>query len=173
MITSEQIKLIMPYATKDRIALFLNPLNNTMREFEINTRLRVCAFLAQVAHESGSLNYVKELASGTAYEGRKDLGNIQKGDGVKFKGRGLIQVTGRTNYEAVSKAFGMDCISKPELLQEPEYATRTAGWFWKTHNLNELADLGDLTTITRRINGGLNGWTERHEFYLRALTAIK
>lgn len=173
MITAEQIKLIMPNASKDRINLFLEPLNNTMREFEINTRFRVCAFLAQLAHESGSLNYVKELASGTAYEGRKDLGNIQKGDGVKFKGRGLIQVTGRANYEAVSKAFAMDFITKPELLQEPQYAARTAGWFWKTHGLNELSDQMDIRKITRIINGGLNGIDERLIFWNRALTVIK
>lgn len=173
MITSEQLKAIMPFAQQQRIDLFLEPLIETMREFEINTRFRVCAFVAQVAHESGSLNYVKELAPGTEYEGRKDLGNTQAGDGVKFKGRGLIQNTGRVNYEALSKAFGMDFISKPELLQEPEYAAKAAGWFWKTHGLNELADLPDFKTITKRINGGLTHFDERLEFYNKALTVIK
>jgi putative chitinase len=131
----------------------------------------MAAFLGQVLHESGCFRYVHELASGEAYEGRADLGNTQKGDGPRFKGRGLIQVTGRSNYEKVSKALygGQQLLETPDLLATPENAVRSAYWFWDTHNLNELADAGDYEKITRRINAGMNGWAERKMFYDRAL----
>ena len=151
---------IMPYA-KARIDTFLEPLNAAMQEFEINTPARRAAFLAQIGHESGQLRYVRELASGQAYEGRKDLGNTQPGDGVRFKGRGLIQITGRANYIECGKALALDLLTKPELLEEPESACRSAAWFWKTRGLNELADTGDQVKITRRINGGTNGLSDR------------
>lgn len=151
---------IMPYA-KARIDIFLEPLNAAMKEFEINTPARRAAFLAQIGHESGQLRYVRELASGQAYEGRKDLGNTQPGDGVRFKGRGLIQITGRSNYIDCGKALALDLLAKPELLEEPESACRSAAWFWKTRGLNELADAGDQVKITRRINGGTNGLADR------------
>ena len=173
MITADQLKAIMPYANHSRIDLFLLPLNDAMRDFEINTRLRVAGFLSQIAHESGSLVYVKELADGKAYEGRLELGNDKPGDGVKFKGRGLIQLTGKANYTALSKEFSMDFISKPELLELPEWAAKSAGWFWKTHGLNEIADTGDIKKITKRINGGLTHIEQRIEFYNRALAVIK
>jgi putative chitinase len=173
MITAEQLKSILPFCKQQRIEIFIDPLNETMREFDINSKMRVCAFIAQIAHESGSLNYVKELADGKAYEGRIDLGNYKEGDGIKFKGRGLIQLTGRRNYEACSKALGLDLISKPELLEDPKYASLSAGWFWKLKGLNELADSGDLKKITLRINGGMNGWSERMAFYKKALEIIK
>lgn len=161
------LKLIMPNARK-KIPLFLPLLNHCFEEFDISTPLRQAAFLAQIAHESGQLNYLEELASGAAYEGRKDLGNIQKGDGVRFKGRGLIQVTGRANYEACSKALGEDFIDDPELLALPLNAVRSAGWFWKTHGLNELADIPDFLKITKRINGGVNGYPQRLSYYVLA-----
>ncbi len=173
MITADQLHFIMPHASKSKIDLFVNAVNEAMRDFEINTRVRVCAFLSQIAHESCSLLYVQELASGKAYEGRVNLGNTQKGDGVKFKGRGLIQITGRTNYQDCSKALGLNLIDKPELLELPEWAVKSAAWFWKTHGLNEIADKGDIKAITKRVNGGYNGLQERTEFYLRALQIIK
>lgn len=151
---------IMPYAAK-RVDAFLNPLNEAMEEFDINTPARQAAFIAQVGHESGQLRYVRELADGIGYEGRKDLGNIEPGDGPRFKGRGLIQITGRANYIACGKALALDLLTKPELLEEPVSACRSAAWFWKTHGLNELADGGDQVKITRRINGGINGLADR------------
>jgi putative chitinase len=167
MITEEQLKKCIPYALSGNIKKFLIPLNNTMMKFQINTPKRIAAFLAQLAHESGSLTYVKEIASGEAYEGRKDLGNVHKGDGIKFKGRGLIQCTGRANYEAISKELHIDCINKPELLEDAENAALTAGWFWNKKNLNSLADNDNFVTITRKINGGTNGLDDRKQHWER------
>lgn len=158
--TLDQLIKIMPYA-RSRAAAFLAPLNAAMAEFCITTPARQASFLAQVGHESGQLQYVRELASGAAYEGRKDLGNTVVGDGIRFKGRGLIQVTGRANYKACGAALGLDLIAHPELLEQPVNACRSAGWFWKTHGLNELADAGDQVRVTRRVNGGTNGLADR------------
>ncbi len=166
----DQLIKIMPYSTK-RAATFIEPLNATMQEFEINTPTRQAAFIAQLAHESGQLVYVKELASGSAYEGRKDLGNTSPGDGVKYKGRGLIQITGKVNYIAIMMALGIDCVEHPELLEEPVNACRVSGWFWSTHSLNALADINtadSFVTITRRINGGINGLADRQGFWQTA-----
>ncbi|WP_300750112.1 glycoside hydrolase family 19 protein [Janthinobacterium sp.] len=159
-LTLAQLVAILPYS-RSRAATFLAPLNATMREFGINTPARQASFLSQVGHESGSLVYVRELASGAAYEGRRDLGNMQPGDGVRFKGRGLIQVTGRANYVACGKALGLDLLAKPELLEQTVNACRSAGWFWQSKGLNALADAGDQVAVTRRVNGGTNGLAER------------
>jgi putative chitinase len=162
----------LAYAQPSRIALFLKPLNDTLEKFEINNKQRVAAFLAQIAHESGCLKYVREIASGAAYEGRLDLGNTQEGDGVRFRGRGLIQITGRANYHDVGKALNYDFITHPEHLELPGAATMSAGWFWKKKGLNELADGGQFTLITRRINGGLNGWEDRVKHWNRCKEAL-
>lgn len=166
MITLAQLQKIMPFAGPRAAAFFL-PLCAAMTEYGIDTPAREAAFLAQVAHESGSLRYVREIASGRAYEGRKDLGNTQPGDGPRFKGRGLIQITGRGNYGACSWAlFGDDrLIQQPALLEVALPACRSAGWFWRSRGLNELAAAGEFMRITRRINGGLNGQTERLAIY--------
>lgn len=133
-----------------------------MREFDIDQNpARETHFLAQVAHESGAFHYTRELASGEAYEGRKDLGNTDIGDGVRYKGRGLIQITGRANYQACGDALGVDLISEPEQLEQPLLACRSAGWFWHSRNLNQLADRGDIKAITKKINGGFNGLPDR------------
>jgi putative chitinase len=171
-VNRDDLLAIMPYA-KARIDAFLEPLNMAMEEFDINSRMRKAAFLAQVGHESGQLRYVKELASGSAYEGREDLGNTQPGDGVRFKGRGLIQITGRNNYIACGKALALDLLTHPDLLEEPESACRSAGWFWKSRSLNELADAGDFIRITKRINGGTNGLEDRQALYAKALEVLK
>jgi putative chitinase len=160
MITLAQLQVVMPYAHATA-AKFIDPLNAAMDEFDINTPERTAAFIAQLAHESGQFRYVEELASGQAYELRSDLGNTQPGDGVRYKGRGLIQITGRSNYVACMLALDIDCVIHPELLCVPDNACRSAAWFWKSHGLNELADAGDFEKITRRINGGLNGEADR------------
>ena len=169
MIHLDQLHKICPYTPKHIIAPFVDPLNAAMKEFEIDqTGPREAMFIAQLCHESGGFRYVEELASGKAYEGRKDLGNTEPGDGVRFKGRGLIQITGRENYRACGDALGVDLLSDPALLESPDLACRSAAWFWAKHGLNELADKGDFQHITRRINGGLNGWKDRVAFYDKA-----
>lgn len=170
-ITKEQLSKIYPFA-KARVDIFLEPLNKTMDRYQINTRLRIAAFLAQVGHESGQLKYVKELASGSAYEGRADLGNVNLGDGIRYKGRGLIQITGRANYAQIEKELVIDCVNKPELLESPDNATLTAGWFWNSRMLNDLADKQDFIKITKKINGGVNGLQDRQEIYDRALKVL-
>lgn len=162
----------MPFAKIENIKKFLTPLNLTMDKYEINTPKRQAAFLAQLAHESGSLKYVEEIATGHAYEGRKDLGNIQPGDGVRFKGRGLIQITGRSNYEYLSKALNYDFIADPESLEKPGAAAMSAGWFWTLKKLNDLADKDDFKKITKLINGGYNGLKDRAEHWYRCQKAL-
>lgn len=157
----------MPYTKKADV--FAGPLTAAMEEFGIAaTPLRQAAFLAQIAHESGSLRYVLEIASGAAYEGRADLGNNEPGDGPYFRGRGLIQITGRSNYRQCGEALGLPLLDEPELLEEPANAARSAAWFWHSRGLNELADAQDFERITRKINGGLNGYADRCEHYKRA-----
>lgn len=169
MISREELKKIMPYASAANIEKYFDPLVDAMREFQIDTPPRIAAFLAQVAHESGSLAYAKELASGEAYEGRADLGNTEAGDGRRYRGRGLLQVTGRANYKACGEALGVDLIANPELLEQPVPACRSAGWFWTDFKkLNDYADRGDFLVITKRINGGTNGWKDRVAYYDRA-----
>lgn len=170
MITLEQLKKIIPYAGQ-RAGVFYGPLCDAMQEFSIDTPKRQAAFLAQLAHESGSFRYTKELASGAAYEGRKDLGNTEPGDGVRYKGRGLIQITGRANYAACSKVLYGDkkwLIDHPEELEKVGPACRSAAWFWWSRGLNTIADAGDMRKITRVINGGFNGLEDRLAFYSKA-----
>lgn len=169
MINAKQLALIYKEAPLARIERFVPHLNSTFDEFEINTPQRLRMFLAQIGHESGQLRYVRELASGEAYEGRKDLGNTSPGDGVRYKGRGLIQITGKSNYALVALALGLPLLEKPELLEEDSPACRSAGWYWYKKNLNALADQGLFQLITKRINGGLNGYADRFKLYQRAL----
>lgn len=174
MITFDELKEIIPHAGA-RMSIFQLPLVEAMEEFGIVTPKRQAAFLAQIAHESGSLRYVRELASGAAYEGRADLGNTEPGDGVRFKGRGLIQITGRANYCSCSLALYGDTemlLEQPEILEGVPAACRSAAWWWQAHGLNEIADAGEFARITRRINGGLNGQTERLAFYRTALEVL-
>lgn len=174
-ITLEQLVAISPY-TKSRASVFLPYLNAAMKEFDINTPLRQAAFLAQIIHESCSFRYTEEIASGKAYNGRLDLGNMQQGDGERFKGRALIQVTGRTNYVKVMMALGIDCLLHPELLSLPENACRASAWWWSDHKLNGLADLGTQDAyrkITKIINGGTIGWEDRLAFYNKAREVLE
>ncbi|WP_303638800.1 glycoside hydrolase family 19 protein [Stenotrophomonas tuberculopleuritidis] len=132
-------------------------------QFGIVTALQKAHFLAQVAHESDGFRTATEYASGRAYEGRADLGNVQPGDGMRFKGRGLIQLTGRENYATFSNAMGQGdlFVRSPELVAQLPWAVSAAGWFWKRKGLNALADRDDVVAVTRRINGGTNGLEDR------------
>jgi putative chitinase len=158
------LQILMPLSSQDKADTFAGPLIAAMNANQINTPLRQAHFLAQLGHESGSLLYTAELATGAAYEGRVDLGNTQPGDGPRFKGRGLIQITGRANYTNYGSDRGQDYITglNPNLLAtDPNIAADCSGWFWATRHLNELADNDDLLTITKRINGGTNGLDDR------------
>jgi putative chitinase len=172
MISTTQLAAAMPFAGADRIALFFQPLNDAMSESGITTAQRQAAFIAQVVHESGSLVYVRELADGVAYELRADLGNTQPGDGVRFKGRGLLQITGRANYAACGTALDLDLLAHPELLETPAGASRSAGWFWKTRGLNRYADSDSFGSLTKAINGGYTGIDDRIQHWLRARNAV-
>lgn len=154
-------QLIQITGKKSLSEQFIGPINDVLEKYQINTKLRVCHFLAQILHESGNLFYTEEIASGKAYENRADLGNTEPGDGIRFKGRGLIQITGRANYNKLSETFGIDFVQNPELLETPEWSVKSAGWFWNWKKLNLLADKDDITAITKRVNGGLNGIDNR------------
>lgn len=186
-ITYQQLHAIMPWCPEARATLFLPYINSAMQEFGISTPERQAAFLAQIAHESGSLKYVRELATGDDYDGRANLGNTRpeaieialRNDstpGRFYKGRGLIQITGFDNYGACSKALFSDrgvLTRAPHLLERDDLACRSAAWYWESHSLNDLADAGDFERITRVINGGLNGQADRVAYHKRALAALK
>ena len=127
----------------------------------LENTLRLIHFLAQLAHESGNFHYMEEIASGAAYEGRKDLGNVMTGDGKRFKGRGPIQLTGRANYRRYGQQLGIDFENNPEIVAIPSVGLLVACKFWSDNGLNALADQDDVLTITRRINGGTNGLADR------------
>ncbi|MFQ6350943.1 glycoside hydrolase family 19 protein [Pseudomonas sp. R11F] len=171
--TQQQLLQILPNAGR-KAGVFVPVLNLAMDAYGIDTPQRMAAFIAQVGHESGQLRWLKELWGPTAqqarYEGRIDLGNTVAGDGFKFRGRGLIQVTGRANYALCAKALGLDLIHQPQLLELPQYASMSAAWFWSVHGLNALADIGDVQNIGSIINTGgkgkvPNGATDRLALY--------
>lgn len=151
----------------------LKDLNDCLERFEINTPKRICHFLAQVAHETGGLRWLTELASGKAYEGRKDLGNTQSGDGVKFKGAGALQLTGRANYQAFANRIQDQNVMLGHVYLAQTYPFTSAGWFWETRKLNKLCDQGaSVSEITRIINGGLNGLNDRVSYYNKAKLSL-
>ena len=174
-ITEQQLLQILPNAGR-QAGVFVPVLNTAMNRYGIVGTLRTAAFIAQVGHESGQLRYVREIWGPTAqqagYEGRVDLGNTVKGDGSKYRGRGLIQITGRANYAACGEALGLDLLSKPDLLELSQHAAMSAAWFWSMKGLNTLADQGQFVKITRRINGGLTGQTDRQALYDKALEVL-
>lgn len=175
MFTLNQLHQIMPSAG-ERAGKYYAPLHHSMRYYQIHTVYRAAAFLATIAHESGQLRYTREIWGPTAaqlrYEGRTDLGNTQPGDGRKYMGRGFIQITGRFNYERISSALGIDFVTYPELLEQPEYCSLSACWWWSRNGCNALADAPDFAAVTRRVNGGMNGWADRLQFYDRAMRVL-
>ena len=174
-ITVQQLLLILPNAGQVA-GVFVPVLNTAMNRYQIVGLKRVAAFIAQIGHESGQLKYVKEIwgptVAQTRYEGRADLGNTHAGDGSKYRGRGLIQITGRANYKTCGEALVLDLINQPQLLEKPQHACMSAAWFWAIKGLSTLADEGKFETITRRINGGLNGLADRQMLYARALKVL-
>jgi len=163
-LTREKFRIIMHPASEARIDRFFPHVAAALTANSINTALRQAHFLGQIGHESGNLRYTEEIASGAAYEGRADLGNTQTGDGVRFKGRGLIQITGRGNYTAYGTSRGANYTNEPNnqlLATDAAIAVDCSGWFWSTNGLNALADSDDIRAVTRRINGGYNGLDDR------------
>ncbi|GFM48948.1 glycoside hydrolase family 19 protein [Pseudomonas cichorii] len=178
-ITQQQLLQILPSAGS-RAGVFVPALNAAMGKYQVITPLRIAAFIAQIGHESGQLRYVRELGN-DAYLSKYDTGRLAAnlgntpeadGDGQLYRGRGLIQITGRANYAACGEALGLDLINHPELLEQPEHAAMSAAWFWDRARLNGLADKEDFLLITKRINGGTNGLEERQAFYKRALKVL-
>ncbi len=162
---------IMPECTAERAERYFPGLTETMRQYAIDTPHRATHFLAQIGHESGGFRYAEELASGEAYEGRADLGNTEPGDGRRFKGRGLIQLTGRANYRAYGRAIGRDLTvggNWEQVAADPALCVGVAGWYWANRKINALADRDDLEAVTRAINGGLNGLDDRQAKLERA-----
>lgn len=153
-----------------------DPISAAMALWAIDSPVRQAMFIAQVGHESGRLVYVRELwgptPSQSGYEGRADLGNTQPGDGQRFMGRGLIQITGRANYALAGAALNLPLLTQPELLEQTGNAALSAAWFWNVHGLNQLADAGAFETITHRINGGLNGLADRQALLATATRAL-
>lgn len=164
MISESLLRQMMP-AAGARLDPHLPFIGPAMERGGIVTPVRIAAFIAQLAHESGDYLWMQELADGRAYEGRADLGNVHPGDGPKFKGHGPIQITGRDNHRACGHALGIDAEANPLLLTQPRYGTAAAVWFWTVGNrkidLSLLADRGWFTTITKVINGGTNGLEDR------------
>jgi putative chitinase len=170
-LTSDQLSATAIYAGPTRIATYLPMINDTLDKYGIDNPMRVAHFLAQIIHESGSFVYTTELANGSAYEGRRDLGNTQPGDGPLYKGRGFIQLTGRANYNTYGNYLGVDLLSNPTLVAT-DYPADVAGWFWSTRNLNTMADADQLTNRTRVINGGTNGFDDRLKYLGLAKRAL-
>jgi putative chitinase len=201
-VTEAQLCAVVPGIAVSKAAEFTNALNAAMQEFSINTPLRQAAFIAQTAHESmgysvfvENLNYSAKTLSATwprrfttdiaggyarkpekiancAYANRLGNGNETSGDGWRYRGRGVIQVTGRDNYRACGIALGLDLIHSPEVLEQPLTAFRSGAWFWNSRSLNILADKGDFVGITRKINGGTLGLDDRMKYYRKAKATL-
>ncbi len=178
-ITQQQLQQILPNAGQTA-GVFVPVLNTAMVRFQIIGTKRIAAFIAQIGHESGQFRYVRELGN-DQYLSKYDTGTLAKrlgntpeadGDGQKYRGRGLIQITGRANYMMCGEALALDLINQPELLEKPQHACMSAAWFWASRGLNTLADAGQFDTITRRINGGQNGAADRQALYARALKVL-
>ena len=178
-ITQQQLQQILPNAGQSA-GVFVPVLNTAMVRFQIIGAKRVAAFIAQIGHESGQFRYVRELGN-DQYLSKYDTGSLAKrlgntpeadGDGQKYRGRGLIQITGRANYITCGEALALDLVNHPELLENRQHACMSAAWFWASRGLNTLADAGQFDKITQRINGGQNGAADRQALYARALKVL-
>lgn len=175
-ITIDQLRSIIEQVRYDdsKMQDITDALNDTFARYSINTNIRMCHFLAQVLHESSAFCYSVEIWGNTpaqqAYDTRIDLGNTTEldGDGFKYRGRGWIQLTGKTNYRLLGEEFDEDFISNPDLVAKEPYDSLAAGWFWNRRRLNTYSDLDDIITITKRINGGYNGLNDRMMWLAKA-----
>lgn len=166
------LRAIAPKGNASILQGVANAMPGIVSEFDLSTTLRQAHFLSQIAHESDGFKTTVEYASGKAYEGRANLGNTSPGDGVKYKGRGLIQLTGKSNYRQASAALGVDFMNNPALAAQFPHAIRVAGWYWKTRKINLLADRDDEIAVTRKINGGENGLADRRRYLALAKDAL-
>jgi putative chitinase len=173
LITVEQLRTISPNAHEDILEGIVPYLNKYLDQYQVNTELRLIHFLGQTAEESAGYRTLVEYGNGEEYEGRRDLGNIMRGDGPRYKGRGMIQLTGRSNYRTYGNILHYPLEQNPELAATPEVAVQTALEYWKQRNLNFYADRDDINDITRKINGGLNGLQSRQAFTDRADNIFK
>ena len=187
-LTAAQLQKLFPQLPASKAALYAQPFSDALNNANINTRSRVCAFVAQVGHESNDLKFLREIwgptPAQTRYDVRTDLGNTPErdGDGKRFMGRGGLQRTGAKNYQRFKDATGIDVIAHPELLELPAYAFQSDALFWTDNKLNKLADqltlrgdhsdLAKLDQITRKINGGYNGQVDRQRRYLVAIATL-
>lgn len=176
-VTAEQmLKIVGSTQLSDRIHALTPGINVTFERFHINTPLRMAHFFGQILHESGGFRWMREIWGPTDAQRRyeppsslaKDLGNTQPGDGKRFMGRGVIQLTGRANYTKFSQVMGIDFVSDPDLVASPQYAVTAAGWFWDMRNINRFADQDDLIRVTRLVNGGRNGLADREKYLNRS-----
>ena len=174
--TSEEWRVILgkiaPHGKPWILDGFADALPGICEKFDITTKNRQSHFIAQCAHECDHFKTTQEYASGQAYEGRKDLGNTHSGDGKRYKGRGLIQLTGRFNYATAGKALGRDFINDPELVERFPAAADVSAWYWDTHKLNHHADNDDVRAVTKAINGGYNGLDSRMAYLATAKSVI-
>ena len=171
-VTSKQLSAIFPRCPVDQLDRYARLLTSALVEAQINTITRAAAFLGQIGLESGELRWLEEFADGSDYEGREDLGNIALGDGPRYKGRGFIQLTGRSNYREYGGILGLPLEDQPELAADPEHGFRIAALYWTKKNLNQKADMLDYEGITRAINGGLNNYDRRQAYYFHALEVL-
>lgn len=202
-LTLKILQACFPEGKASNLEKFVTGFNETFEDFEINTTNRMAMFLAQTAHESGifsatveNLNYNasgltrtwpsrfpasianqyarnQEMIANRAYCDRMGNGNEASGDGWKYRGRGVIQLTGKDNYRACGKALGLDLISNPDSGAQSPVVVLSAGWFWNTRKLNDWSDRGDVVTVTKRINGGTNGLSDRTKHYKHALEVLE
>jgi putative chitinase len=171
IVTRQQAEFVYGRKMSDRQ---FEDLNSCLQQFEINTVPRIRHFLSQTAHESGGLRWMKELASGSAYEGRRDLGNTSPGDGRKYKGAGVIQLTGKDNYQKFADFIGDQKVMQGHSYVAQIYPFTSAGFWWKNNNMNALCDQSaSVEQVTKRVNGGYNGLEDRKRYYEKAVQAIK
>lgn len=199
MLSKQQLQSVMSKITAENLEKYTEPLSHAMERYQINTPLRIAAFLAQLAHESNHLKYSVENLNYSAerllkifpkyftaetaklyerqpekiankvYANRMGNGDEASSEGYRFRGRGPLQCTGKDNYATLTKEIGVDFVANPELLEGPVYGALSAGAFWSRNKINEIADTGDVEKVTKRVNGGINGLEERREYYKTAL----
>ena len=171
-IGTKSLRKVCPNLYEQEARVVGRALAQAMSEHGINTPNRAAMFIAQCAHESGGFVYTRELWGPTPVQRTYPhmLGNRGMGDAFRYRGGGYIQLTGRSNYAAASRALGLPLLKKPQLLNQHRYAAKVAAWWWQEHGLNQLASGGpdNFVRVTRTINGGINGLADRQAYYARA-----